>query len=97
MRVTILKDDNKVMVDGEGHTVDCSDLPANFHALQWTDNHGEIEYGMVRCEHCGGRSKKPNETIAGIGIYQVYVDRWHEAKAAAEAEKAKADVAGPQS
>ena len=86
MRVTIIKEDNRVVVDGESHTVDCSDLPANFHALQWYGDNGEIEHSTVRCEHCGTRSKKMNEPAADLGPYQKYVDAWRVAKAKAEAD-----------
>jgi len=97
MRVTIIKDDNRVIVDGESHAVDCSDLPADFHALQWVETHGEVEYGTVRCDHCGARSKKPNMPIIDSTPYHKYVDAWRVAKAAAEAEKAKAaDAARPK-
>jgi hypothetical protein len=90
MRVTIIKDDNAVNVDGERHTVDCSGLPADFHALQWDGTIGEIEYRMVACSHCGGRNKKPNALISDLAPYSVYVDGWHVAKAAAEKAYAEA-------
>jgi transcription elongation factor Elf1 len=104
MRVTIVKDDNKVYMDGVSYTVDCSDLPEGFHALQWDGLSGEIEYSTVRCDHCGARTKKANEFIRDAAPYQKYVDAWGVAKAAAEAEAAKAlqaqaevaNAAGPQ-
>jgi hypothetical protein len=89
MRVTIIKDDNTVGVDGEFYTVDCSTLPADFHALQWQTVRGEVEYRMTRCEHCSARSKKGNVDITDMAPYQPYVDAWHVAKTAADAEKAK--------
>lgn len=100
MKLTIIKEDNAVIVDGERHTVDCSDLPADFHALQWDGAYGEIEYTAARCVHCGARSKKGNASIAGLELYQKYVNEWAVAKAIAdtariEAEK-QADAAGPQ-
>lgn len=98
MRVTILKDDSTVSIDGERHAVDCTDLPVDFHALQWYGAlGGEVEYRMTTCAHCNARSKKPNQTVSDFTPYTVYVDRWKAAKAAAEAEKASTDVAGPQS
>lgn len=99
MRVTIIKDDHKVVVDGVPLTVSCDDLPADFHALQWDGVRGEVEYKSTRCEHCSARSKKGNTLISDLSPYQPYVDAWHEAKAtadavkAAAAEKAKADAA----
>lgn len=99
MRVTIIKDDNAVNVDGERHTVDCGKLPADFHALQWDGTSGEIEYRMTACNHCGGRNKKPNLFVNDMTPYLAYVDAWGVAKAAhlaerAAAEKAQADAAG---
>ncbi len=106
MRVTIIKDDNTVLIDGVPQTVDCSDLPAGFHALQWDGSSGEVEYSAVRCDHCGARTKKANEFVRDVAPYQKYVDGWHaskteaEAKAAAELFKAEpveaASVAGSQ-
>lgn len=97
MRVTIVKDDNIVIVDGEACAVDCSQLPTNFHALQWSGEHGEVEYASVRCNHCGGRSKKANEVVFDLAPYQPYVDAWQLAKAAAEAKALEAaNAAGPQ-
>lgn len=102
MRVTIVKDDNAVIVDGERHTVDCSTLPADFHALQWSGFAGEVEYSAMRCDHCGVRSKKGNAIISDLAPYQPYVDAWHVAKAAADAAQTAAEAervanaAGPQ-
>ena len=103
MRLTIVKDDNTVIVDGERHAVDLSDLSADFHALQWAGEDGEVEYASVRCPHCGTRSKKLNEAVVDFAPWRPYVDRWYAAKAAVEKaraeqeaaiEKAKNDAAG---
>lgn len=83
MRVTIIRDNDTVNVDGVAYTVDCSKLPADFHALQWNGTSGEIEYRMVVCAHCNTRSKKPNLFINDMTPYQPYVDAWGVAKAAA--------------
>lgn len=106
MRVTIVKSDNMVAVDGEGHAVDCSALPEGFHALQWDGQSGEVEYAMTRCDHCGARTKKGNEFVRDLSTYQPYVDAWRVAKAQADEAKAlfapateqtgASDAAGPQ-
>ena len=81
MKLTIIKEDNMVYVDQAALSVDCSDLPENFHALQWDGTTGHVEFvGHVL----------PNETITDISIYQVYVDRWNEAKAKQLENEAKA-------
>lgn len=94
MRVTIIKDDNAVLVDGERRTVDCSGLPADFHALQWSGFAGEVEYSATRCDHCGVRAKKGNAIITDVSPYQTYIDA-HKAAAIAqyEAELAAATAA----
>ncbi len=104
-RVIIIRDGNTVIVDGERHEVDCSNLPGDFHALQWNGTSGEIEYAAVRCEHCGVRSKKANEFIRDLAPFQPYVDAWQQAKTAAaeakamftrQAQEVGADAAGQQ-
>lgn len=99
MRVVIIKDDSAVNVDGVLQTVDLSDLPADFHALQWDGTSGEVEYRVTRCEHCSARSKKGNVLISDLSPYQKYVDAWGVAKATAEAAalaaaQEKANAAG---
>ena len=94
MHLTIVKDDNFVIIDGEGHPVDCSTLPADVHALQWDGASGEVEYRATECGHCSVRSKKPNERVTDLSPYQPYVDAWRAAKAKADAEAAH--VAGPE-
>jgi hypothetical protein len=43
MRVTILRDDNTVILDGRPVTVDCSTMLASYHAVQWDGAAGRIE------------------------------------------------------
>jgi hypothetical protein len=75
MKLTIIKEDNAVYIDGVSRTV-CSAL--DFHALQWDDvlQHGDIEYPVVTCPTCKGTSKKPNLPITDISAYQSYVAAW---------------------
>lgn len=84
MKVTIVRDDSAVYVDGKPHQVDCSDLPSDFHALQWDSERkrGEIEYCLVTCDHCGGVSKKPNAITTDFSTYQKYLDAWNVAEIA---------------
>jgi len=79
MRVTIIKDDNTVIIDGEARTVNCAALPEEFHALQWDGVRGEVEYRTLTCAHCSVRSKKPNATISDLSPYKAIVDGWHAA------------------
>jgi len=89
MQLTIIKGDNTVIVDGEGYKVDCTALPAGFHALQWDGDSGEVEYAMTRCDHCGARTKKGNEIISDVSQFQPYVDAWGVAKQIAAEARAK--------
>ena len=88
MRLTIIKDDNAVYVDGVALTVDCSSLPAGFHALQWYDTGGEIE--MANAE---GRIVQ-NVPVSDLRPYQSFVDAWNAAnKAKSNATAAKVAAA----
>ena len=75
-RMTIVKIDNIVVIDGEYYTVDCSDLPENFHALMWieAEGQGEIEWN--------GKPKPQNTVIKNLNDYKIYINRWNNAKAA---------------
>jgi len=72
MRVTIIKNDNAVYVDGVAVSIECSALPPDFHALQWDDasGAGEIEHETVDGQ------RKPNLAIDSLGPYQVFLDTW---------------------
>lgn len=99
MRLTIVREDNTVIIDGVGFPVDCSALPADVHAVQWDGVSGEIEYSVTRCSHCGARSKKGNALLVDVSPYVPLVNAWNAAKAAADAaelERAN-NAARPQS
>lgn len=74
MRLTIIKSDNVVGVDGLFVPVDCSGLPEHFHALQWEGSdagysgEGEVEWS--------GKPKPPNTQITDLGEYYSYVVAW---------------------
>lgn len=86
MRLTIIKADNAVGIDGEFLTVDCSALPANFHALQWEGpengigGDGEAEWA--------GKPKPANTEVVDLGEYYAYAEAWRAEKARIEAEQA---------
>jgi hypothetical protein len=87
MRVTIIKDDNMVYVDGLALPVDCSSLPARFHALQWYEDHGEIERVDARGHHI------ENEPITDLAPFQSCLERWTKAKALRDGADAAAKAA----
>jgi hypothetical protein len=72
MRVTIVVDDDLVLVDGKPAKVDLSPLVAdNIHAVQWYGDKGEVEF---RSDPMGDRG--PNDRIKDIEYFQRYIDAW---------------------
>jgi hypothetical protein len=87
MRLTIIKGDHKVYVDGLPLPVDCSDLPANFHALQWYDTWGDVEIVDANGHNAA------NIKITDLTPYQAHIDAWTAAKVALDAKAAAAVAA----
>lgn len=83
-RITILKINNQIGIDGKFLTVDCSDLPEDFHALQWDGTEGEIEWK--------GKPRPPNTEITDLKEYQKYIDMWHSEKDRLDEEMKKAQA-----
>lgn len=85
MRLTIVKDDNKVVIGTHPsrvvHNIDCSELPEGFHALQWYDTWGDVET-CIDGQHS-------NERITDLSPYQKFIDAHVELQAKKEAEDAK--------
>ena len=83
MHLTIIKADNAVGIDGKFLTVNCSALPADFHALQWTGpesgvgGDGEAEWN--------GNPKPENTQVTDLSEYYAYVEAWYAEKARIEA------------
>lgn len=75
MRVTIVKDDGLVCVEGTCLSgIDTSDMPAEVRAVQWFGEFGEIE---VRDPASG---RPGNARIDSLEPYQIYIDRWQDKK-----------------
>lgn len=70
MKVTIIRDDNKVYVDEEARDVDCSDLPEYVSAIQWNGVDGHIEF---KSDSYGRRH--PNIKIVELKPFQYLIDR----------------------
>lgn len=77
-KITIVKDDNIVIVDGVERTVDCTGQAANLHAVQWNGSAGEVEYN----------DGTPNAVIDSISAYQSLIDA-HTAAAPVEQTEAE--------
>ena len=78
MQLTIIRDDNVVIVDGRAMSVDLSTfsgLPANLHAVQWDGASGHIEYNDGTL----------NEPLMGISAFSDVVAAWTAARDAADA------------
>lgn len=78
MRITIIKNDKLVVVDDKAvidESLDFSDLPSNWHALQWEGandgsyGQGEIEYNATE------NNPRINEPISSILEYMVHINK----------------------
>lgn len=81
MKLTIIKSDGMVVVDGVGYSgLDLSFLSETVHAVQWDGTAGEIE-------HKDPVTKKmtANELINSIDQFQPAIDVWTNANIAAQA------------
>lgn len=74
MRITIVRDDNLIIIDGRALSVDLSDLPTDLHAVQWSGDSGHVE-----------RQGLPNQAISSLGDFQTWISRWNDAAAALDA------------
>jgi hypothetical protein len=70
MRVTIIRDDSVVGVDGIFRRVDLSALPERIRALQWNGGSGHIEY-----------DQGANTALHDIAAFQSFVALWKAAAA----------------
>jgi hypothetical protein len=97
MRVTIVVDDNIVMVDGKGRTVDCAPLVKDgIHAVQWHHEFGEEEFRSEIDQQTKTWTRKPNAPITDFSKYQPYVDLWMIENAKQEAIEAEQQQAIPK-
>jgi hypothetical protein len=71
MRLTVIKDDSAVIIDGTYYEIDVGALPVGIHAIQWYETQGEIEWKNER-----GRMVR-NEEISSITDYQWIIDAWN--------------------
>ena len=100
MRLTIVRDDNVVIVDGVAMTIDCSAVAdvetpgAQVHAVQWNGARGEIEF--TRDPHAGNTAPvTPNRVIGNIDQFSPVIAAWTNAKAVADARRTAAVAATP--
>jgi hypothetical protein len=67
MRVTVVRDDSYVGVDGVFRIVDLSSMPAGVRAMQWDGDNGHAEFD---------NSAIANMPIDNISALQPYIDLW---------------------
>ncbi|HEY6044769.1 MAG TPA: hypothetical protein VIU43_07705 [Nitrosospira sp.] len=65
MRITIIRDDSVVGVDGIFRRIDLSAMPAGIRAVQWNGVTGHIEYDDAA-----------NAPLGSIADFQQFVDAW---------------------
>lgn len=65
MRVTIVRDDSVIGIDGVFRQVDLSALPEGIRAVQWDGAIGHIEYDNM-----------PNAMIDNVAGFQPFIDLW---------------------
>ena len=67
MRVTVIRDDSVVGVDGVFRQVDLSAMPQGVRVMQWDGTSGHSEHD---------ESNTPNATIDTIAAIQAFIDLW---------------------
>lgn len=72
MRVTIVRDEGKVVVDGVSISgLDLSFMDETIHVVQWYNNRGEVEL------YSGVDGIRPvNQVITELGAFQPALDAW---------------------
>jgi hypothetical protein len=76
MRMTIVKSDTFVAIDGLGFNgIDMSNLSSDFHALQWYETFGNLELidPVTRVMR--------NETVDNLAPYDPQISGWNAKKA----------------
>lgn len=68
-KISIIREDNICIIDGEARAISMAGVPENVHAIQWY-------YGVGHIEHNDGRN---HTFIDGLSILQPLIDRWEAA------------------
>lgn len=84
MQVTVITEDNNIIVDGDERTCEFT-LPSNIWAIQWNGTSGEIEYN----------DGTPNESINNFNEYQYLIDLHTTTKEQQQQKVADAEVNAP--
>lgn len=93
MKISVVKDDGLVYVDGQAHGVKLDDLPDYIHAIQWDSakKTGHIEY---KADSRG--IHQSNAALVDFSQYEYLIDRWRIVKKekddAAEAQRKREEA-----
>ena len=69
MEITIIKDDQAVYEDGVAvFGIDLSDLPTDFHALQWDGKEGHIEWKTITTPNQSVSSVSEIDSAMGVSL-----------------------------
>ena len=68
MRVTVIRDDGVVGINGVFKTVDLTDMPEGVRAIQWDGESGHVEYDDPQIE---------NTFLETIAAVQSFIDLWN--------------------
>lgn len=72
-RVTIIRPDNVIYVDGTAVHVDCTSIAPSIHAIQWNAVAGRGSIEFVDDDPSDG-TKPPNQSITSVAPYQRLID-----------------------
>jgi hypothetical protein len=73
MQLLIDRSKNWVTINGTGHHVDCSNVPADLAMVRWFDDHGELHY-------VDGRTTG----LADIQRFKSIIDLWSDVHKASQ-------------
>lgn len=86
MRITVIRENGTVLIDGKGYTgVDVSSMPSDVLAMQWYGDFGEEEPLFQDV-------KPPNVRINNLDAYSKIIENWNIAKAAEDKYEADLEV-----
>lgn len=89
MIVSVIRPDSCVIVDGVAASVDCSELPAFIHAIQWNSDAGR---GHIEFAPDSDGRRNPNMPITDFTAYGYLCDRHREARASAAIRAKEAEL-----
>jgi hypothetical protein len=84
MKISVVRADNRVIIDGVGADVDCSDLSTHIHAIHWD---GDAGRGEIEFSPDANGARMGNLEIASFNRFSFLHERWSLAIIEAELKK----------